>query len=153
MEDFHCDIFLDTNFLTDPTMTLPGGLNTASFLVYVEKILLPTLWVGAIVVMDNLPVHYAGKVEALIKSVGAKIKEILRSVKGSVKKFVSRKISQWKSSIKLNSKSIQSSFPISDRHGPFLGNIANCQINNLHGGLIIRKGTMIPQNLSQSHIH
>jgi len=56
------------------TMTLPGGLNTASFLVYVEKILLPTLWVGAIVVMDNLPVHYAGKVEALIESVGAKVK-------------------------------------------------------------------------------
>jgi len=55
-------------------MTLPGGLNTASFLVYVEKILLPTLWVGAIVVMDNLPVHYVGKVEALIESVGAKVK-------------------------------------------------------------------------------
>jgi len=63
------------------TMTLPGGLNTASFLVYVEKILLPTLWVGAIVVMDNLPVHYAGKVEALIELCWSKIKEILRSVK------------------------------------------------------------------------
>jgi transposase len=56
------------------TMSLSGGLNTASFLVYVEKILLPTLWVGAIVVMDNLPVHCAGKVEALIESVGAKVK-------------------------------------------------------------------------------
>jgi transposase len=56
------------------TMTLSGALDTASFLVYVEKILLPTLWVGAIVVMDNLPVHYAGKVEALIESVGAKVK-------------------------------------------------------------------------------
>lgn len=56
------------------TMTLPGGLDTASFLVYVEKILLPTLWVGAIVVMDNLPVHYAGKVKAVIESVGAKVK-------------------------------------------------------------------------------
>ena len=56
------------------TMTLPGGLDTASFLVYVEKILLPTLWVGAIVVMDNLPVHYAGKVKTLIESVGAKVK-------------------------------------------------------------------------------
>jgi transposase len=56
------------------TMTLPGGLDTASFLVYVEKILLPILWVGAIVVMDNLPVHYASKVEALIESVGAKVK-------------------------------------------------------------------------------
>jgi transposase len=56
------------------TMTLPGGLDTASFVVYVEKILLPTLWLGAIVVMDNLPVHYARQVEALIESVGAKVK-------------------------------------------------------------------------------
>jgi transposase len=56
------------------TMTLPGGLDTASFLVYVEKILLPTLWLGAIVVMDNLPVHYARQVEDLIESVGAKVK-------------------------------------------------------------------------------
>ena len=56
------------------TMTLSGALDTASFLVYVEKILLPTLWVGAIVVMDNLPVHYASKVEALIESVGANVK-------------------------------------------------------------------------------
>jgi hypothetical protein len=41
------------------TMTFPGSLNTASFLVFIEQILLPQLWVGAIIVMDNLPVHYA----------------------------------------------------------------------------------------------
>ena len=35
------------------TMTFPGSLNTDSFLVFVEKILLPQLWIGAIVVMDN----------------------------------------------------------------------------------------------------
>lgn len=56
------------------SMTLSGGLNTDSFLVYVEQILLPVLWVGAIVVMDNLPVHHANKIESLIKSVGAKVK-------------------------------------------------------------------------------
>lgn len=56
------------------TMTLPGGLNTASFVVYVEKILLPQLWVGAIIVMDNLPVHYAEIVRTLIESAGAYIK-------------------------------------------------------------------------------
>jgi transposase len=55
-------------------MTLPGGLNTPSFLVYLEKILLPELWVGAIVVMDNLPVHHAEAVESLIESVGARVK-------------------------------------------------------------------------------
>ena len=56
------------------TMTLPGGLNTPSFLVYLEKILLPQLWVGAIVVMDNLPVHHALAVKTLIESVGARVK-------------------------------------------------------------------------------
>ena len=52
------------------TMTFPGSLNTASFLVFLEEILLPQLWMGAIVVMDNLPVHYAETTKALIESVG-----------------------------------------------------------------------------------
>jgi hypothetical protein len=55
-------------------MTLEGGVNTASFLVFIEKILLPQLWFGAIVVMDNLPVHYAETARKLIESVGAKVK-------------------------------------------------------------------------------
>ena len=46
------------------TMTFPGSLNTASFLVGVDKILLPQLWMGAIVVMDNLPAHYAETTKA-----------------------------------------------------------------------------------------
>ncbi len=41
---------------------------------YHEQILLPQLWIGAIVVMDNLPVHYAEKARVLIESVGAKVK-------------------------------------------------------------------------------
>lgn len=83
------------------SMTFPGSLNTPSFLVFIEQILLPQLWVGAIVAMDNLPVHYAKVAIALIESVGAvvkflppyspdlspielcwsKLKEILRSAK------------------------------------------------------------------------
>ncbi|WP_333131798.1 IS630 family transposase [Microcoleus sp. Pol11C3] len=55
-------------------MILPGGLNTPSFLVDLEKILLPELWVGAIVVMDNLRVHHVEAVESLIESVGARVK-------------------------------------------------------------------------------
>ena len=51
-------------------ITLPGGLNTPSFLAYLEEILLPQLWVGAIVVMDNLSVHHAEAVESWIESVG-----------------------------------------------------------------------------------
>lgn len=56
------------------TMTFPGSLNSDSFLVFIEQILLPQLWIGAIVVMDNLPVHYAKTASYLIESVGAKIK-------------------------------------------------------------------------------
>jgi len=55
-------------------MTFPGSLNTASFLVFIETILLPQLWIGAIVAMDNLPVHYAEIAKTLIESVGAKVK-------------------------------------------------------------------------------
>ena len=57
-------------------MTFTGGLNTAIFLVFIEKILLPQLWDGAIVAMDNLPVHYAEIAKTLIESVGAKVKFI-----------------------------------------------------------------------------
>ncbi len=49
------------------TMTLPGEPNSASFMVYLEGILLLQLWKGAIIVMDNLPVHHAKTVETLIK--------------------------------------------------------------------------------------
>ena len=55
-------------------MTFEGGLNTASFIVFIEQVLLPQLWIGAIVVMDNLPVHYAKLAEKLIESVGSKVK-------------------------------------------------------------------------------
>ena len=56
------------------SMTIPGSMNTEVFLVYVTQILVPQLWLGAIVVMDNLPVHHAECVRAAIESVGAKIK-------------------------------------------------------------------------------
>jgi transposase len=38
-------------------MTLDGGTNGQAFRVFVEKILVPSLWPGAYVVMDNLPAH------------------------------------------------------------------------------------------------
>lgn len=46
---------------------------TAVFLAYVTKILVPQLWTGAVVVMDNLKVHYAARVQAEIETVGAKV--------------------------------------------------------------------------------
>ena len=42
-------------------------------MVYVKELLLPKLWPGACVVMDNLPAHKATKVKELIESVGAKV--------------------------------------------------------------------------------
>lgn len=55
-------------------MTVPGSTNTEVFLTYVTQILVPQLWKGAIVVMDNLKVHHAERVKVAIESVGAIIK-------------------------------------------------------------------------------
>ena len=56
------------------SMTFSGSLNTDTFLIFIEKILLPQLWSGAIVTMDNLSVHYAERARILIESAGAKVK-------------------------------------------------------------------------------
>lgn len=55
------------------TMTLNGSVDTAAFLSYVNEILAPQLWVGAIVVMDNLKVHHAHSVRCAIEAVGARV--------------------------------------------------------------------------------
>lgn len=55
-------------------MTVPGSTNTEVFLTYVTQVLVPQLWKGAIVVMDNLKVHHAQRVRAAIESVGALVK-------------------------------------------------------------------------------
>ena len=55
-------------------MTVPGSTNTEVFLTYVTQVLVPQLWEGAIVVMDNLRVHHAECIRVAIESVGAKVK-------------------------------------------------------------------------------
>lgn len=55
------------------TMSIVGSVNTNVFLFYVQEILIPQLWVGAIVLMDNLPVHHAHDVRAALVAVGAKL--------------------------------------------------------------------------------
>ena len=40
---------------------------------YIQEILIPQLWVGAIIVMDNLPVHHALVVREALVAVGAKV--------------------------------------------------------------------------------
>ncbi len=54
-------------------MTLDGSVDTRAFLSYVTEVLAPQLWVGAIVVMDNLKVHHAHSVRTAIESVGARV--------------------------------------------------------------------------------
>jgi putative transposase len=54
-------------------MTLDGSMDGNAFKVFIERCLLPQLWVGAVVVMDNLPAHKVKEVESLIESVGASV--------------------------------------------------------------------------------
>lgn len=55
------------------SMTLNGSVDTAVFLSYVNEVLAPQLWVGALVVMDNLKVHHAHSVRDAIEAVGARV--------------------------------------------------------------------------------
>ena len=52
---------------------LDGGIDGDAFLIYVEKVLLPTLQVGQIVVLDNLSSHKLPRVAELIESAGAEV--------------------------------------------------------------------------------
>lgn len=54
-------------------MSIVGSVNTDVFLFYIQKILIPQLWSGAIVLMDNLPVHHALVVREAIETAGAKL--------------------------------------------------------------------------------
>lgn len=54
-------------------MTVIGSRNKKIFEVYVEQILVPKLWPGAIVLMDNLSNHKGQRSEELINSAGAKL--------------------------------------------------------------------------------
>jgi transposase len=54
------------------TETRPLGIPTI-FEVFVEKFLVPELWSGAVVIMDNLSAHKLASITTMIESVGAKI--------------------------------------------------------------------------------
>jgi transposase len=57
--------------LTAP-FVLDGAMNKLAFETYVEKILVPTLKPGDVVILDNLPSHKGDKVKQLIEAAGAK---------------------------------------------------------------------------------
>lgn len=55
------------------SMSISGSVNTDVFLTYVQEVLVPQLWVGAFVIMDNLSVHHAQVIQDAVESVGAKV--------------------------------------------------------------------------------
>jgi transposase len=54
-------------------MTIDDSMDAAAFKVYASKCLVPELWKGAVVVMDNLPAHKVEAITPLIEAVGAKV--------------------------------------------------------------------------------
>ena len=52
---------------------LDGPINGQTFLLYVEKVLVPTLHPGDVVIMDNLGSHRSKAVRAAIRAAGAKL--------------------------------------------------------------------------------
>jgi transposase len=96
------------------TLSVVGSVNTDVFLFYIQEILIPQLWVGAIIVMDNLPVHHATVIQEAIEAVGAKVvflppyspdllpielcwsklKQLLRSAKARTKEALDQALTQ-----------------------------------------------------------
>ncbi len=50
-----------------------GGTNGDIFLWFIQNVLVPQLWLGAVVVMDNLPAHKVQGVTEAIEAVGAQV--------------------------------------------------------------------------------
>ena len=55
------------------SMMIEGGVNAPAFETYVEQILAPSLQSGQLVVMDNLRVHKAARVQQLIEDRGCQL--------------------------------------------------------------------------------
>lgn len=64
-------VSLKTGFLTGLSFT--GGTTGDMFLWFIETLLCPLLWPGAVVVMDNLPAHKVDGVRQAIEAVGARL--------------------------------------------------------------------------------
>jgi transposase len=48
-------------------------MDSKAFEVFIEKCLVPQLWSGAVVVMDNLPAHKLASIKQMIEAAGASI--------------------------------------------------------------------------------
>ena len=62
---------LEEGFLTG--LSFDGGTNGDTFLWFLEEVLVPKLWSGAVVVMDNLPAHKVQGVSQALAQAGAKL--------------------------------------------------------------------------------
>ncbi len=54
-------------------MTFTGGTNASAFQTYVTQVLVPNLWPGACVVMDNFSSHKVTGIREAIEAVGARL--------------------------------------------------------------------------------
>lgn len=54
-------------------MTINGSMNGNAFEAFIQKCLLPELWAGAVVVIDNVPSYKVTSIEPLIQSKGASV--------------------------------------------------------------------------------
>jgi DDE superfamily endonuclease len=54
-------------------MTMDNSMDGKAFEMFIEKCLVPQLWSGAVVVMDNLPAHTVDSIKPMIEAVGASI--------------------------------------------------------------------------------
>jgi transposase len=57
----------------DAPWVLDGPVNGESFLIYVEKVLVPALEAGDLVIMDNLGSHKGKAIRRAIRLAGAKL--------------------------------------------------------------------------------
>ncbi len=54
-------------------MTMNDSMDAKAFDFFIEKFLVPKLWVETVVVMDNLPAHKIAFLASMIEAVGASI--------------------------------------------------------------------------------
>lgn len=54
-------------------LTFEGGTDAVAFQTFVEQVLVPNLWKGACVVMDNFSSHKVASIAPAIEAVGAKL--------------------------------------------------------------------------------
>ena len=54
-------------------MTIDNSMDSQAFEVFIAQCLVPQLWSGAVVVMDNLPAHKVDSIKPMIEAVGASI--------------------------------------------------------------------------------